>query len=161
MRIHLAADHAGYTVGRALEKHLTDVGHEVVWHAAAEFDDGDDYPLFAIHVAQAVIADEDDGTPTRGVVVGASGAGECIAANKVNGARAVAAATEGLVRDARRHADADILTLGSTYVDEATAIALVDAFIEEPFADLLEDARRIIYTNEFENSGTIEGWMVD
>jgi ribose 5-phosphate isomerase B len=161
MRIHLAADSSGYALARDLEAALAAEGHEVVWHAAPEFDEGDDYPIYAVRVGQAVIADEDAGIPVRGVLVGASGAGEAIAANKVPGVRAVAGLAVDYVRSARQHADADILTLGADFVDAATARELVEALVAEPFHDLLEDARRIVNTNEFESHGTIEGWMIE
>jgi ribose 5-phosphate isomerase B len=161
MRIHLAADSSGYALGRTLETALEAEGHDVVWHAAPELDEGDDYPIYAVRVGQAVIADEDAGIPVRGVLVGASGAGEAIAANKVAGVRAVAGLAVDFVRAARRHADADILTLGADFVDAAAARELVEALVSEPFDDLLDDARRIVNTNEFESHGTIEGWMID
>ncbi|GAB3616138.1 ribose-5-phosphate isomerase [Okibacterium endophyticum] len=160
MRIHIAADHNGYERARALESTLSAV-HEVIWHGPAELDPGDDYPVFAIRVGQAVVADEDAGTPARGVIVGASGAGESIAANKVAGVRAIAGATEELVREARRHADVSIVTIGTRILDRDAELAVVQALIDEPFAGLLDDARRILNTNEFESAGTIEGWLID
>lgn len=161
MRIHLAADSIGYELGRALERWLATEGHEPVWHAAPERDEGDDYPLFAVRVGKAVIADEDAGVPTRGVIVGGSGAGEAITANKVAGIRAIPGLGVEFVRLARAHADADVLTLGAHLITEADARELVTILIATPFADLLDDARRIVNTNEFESSGTIEGWMIE
>lgn len=160
MRIHLAADSSGYELARSLETALA-AEHEVVWHGAPELDEGDDYPLYAIRVGKAVIADEDSGVPVRGVLVGASGAGEVIAANKVAGIRAVSGQTADFVRAARQHVDADVLALGAQGTDAATALQLVKLLISEPFHDLLDDARRIVHTNEFESAGTIEGWMIE
>lgn len=161
MRIHLAGDSSGYDLARYLEQALVAEGHEVVWHASPELDEGDDFPLFAVRVGQAVIADEDAGVPVRGILVGHSGAGEVIAANKVAGVRAVSALSEDFVRSARRHADADVLALGVSLVDAPAAVSLVEAFLAEPFNDELDDARRIININEFESSGTIEGWLIE
>ena len=161
MRIHLAGDSRGYELARGLEKKLAAAGHEVAWHAAEAYDEGDDYPIYAIRVGQAVIADEDAGVPVRGVLVGSTGAGEAIAANKVSGVRAIPGLGADFVRSARRHADADILTLGTDFVDAATALQLVELLISEPFDNLLEDARRIVNTNEFESAGTIEGWLIE
>lgn len=160
MRIHLAADSTGYELARSLEASLR-AEHEVLWHGAPEFDKDDDYPIYAIRVGQAVIADEDSGVPVRGVLVGLSGAGESIAANKVAGIRAIAGQTADFVRLARQHSDADVLTLGADLMDAAAALSLVQLLIAEPFHDRLDDARRIVNTNEFESAGTIEGWMIE
>lgn len=161
MRIHLAADSSGYAIGRGLEASLSADGHEVLWHAAPEQDEGDDYPLYAVRVGKAVIADEDAGITTRGVLVGAYGTGEVIAANKVAGARAVHALSTETVIQARTHSDANVLTLGAHSTDEAAARDLVAAFLETGFSNVLDDARRIVNINEFESLGTIEGWNID
>jgi ribose 5-phosphate isomerase B len=161
MRIHLAGDSSGYELARYLEQVFVAEGHEVVWHGAPELDEGDDFPFFAVRVGQAVIADEDAGVPVRGILVGVSGAGEVIAANKVAGIRAAAGLSVEFVRSARRHADADVLAIGASFVDAPGAVALVDALLTEPFNDVLDDARRIININEFESSGTIEGWLIE
>ena len=159
MRIHLAGDSTGYALARELESQLGSLGHDVVWHGAPQLDEGDDYPAHSVRVGKAVIADEDSGVPVRGVLVGVSGAGEVIAVNKVAGIRAVSATSVDVVTLAREHADVDVLTLGAAVLDAATALTLVIALIDVPFANLLEDARRIVNTNEFESAGTIEGWM--
>lgn len=161
MRVHIAANYQGYALGRALESSLTTSGHEVLWHGAADFDENDDYPVYAIRAGQAVVADEDTGEHTMGIVIGSTGAAEVIAVNKVPGARAVLAETAEVIADARAHANANILVLGADRVDEQCALALVSAFQSTPFANLLDDARRVINVAEFEASGTIEGWMID
>lgn len=161
MRIHLGANFQGYRLARELERALSSAGHEVVWHAAPEFDDNDDYPVYAIRVGQAVVQDEDSGITSRGVMIGGTGAAEAIATNKVNGARAVHTDRLEVVIDARAHADANILVLGADLVALAQAEALTNALINEKFLTLLDDARRVVNTAEFENSGTIEGWMVE
>lgn len=161
MRIHLGANYQGYALGRELEARLTHAGHDVVWQGAPEFDDNDDFPLYCIRVGQAVVEDEDNGVTSRGVVIGGTGAAEAITTNKVNGARAVHTEQLDVVVDARAHADANILVLGAERVNAAHANTLVDALVSEPFLRLLDDARRIVNTAEFENSGTIEGWMIE
>lgn len=161
MRIHLAADHAGYTLGQAILAQLTEAGHDVSYHGADAHDDGDDYPAFSIKAAQAVIDDEDSGLDVRGIIVGSSGAGESITANKVNGIRAVPGQSVEFVRLARSQADATIVTLGAALQDAAAALAIVDAFVSTPFEVDPDDVRRIIHTAEYENAGTIEGWMVE
>ncbi|AWR20675.1 RpiB/LacA/LacB family sugar-phosphate isomerase [Aurantimicrobium photophilum] len=161
MRIHLGANYLGYELGRALEAWLDSTGFEVVWHGAPEFDNEDDYPLYSIRVGQAVIEDEDAGVPARGIIVGETGAPETIVANKVNGSRAVPGLSKEFVIDARQHADANILILGQKLIQEVDARELVTVFLAEDFLNILDDARRIINTAEFETSGTIEGWMIE
>lgn len=158
MRIHLGTDYNGYELARSLQAGLTAEGHDVQWHGAQEYDEGDDYPYYSIGVAQSVVKDEDDGVQAFGVICGKSGAGEVIAANKVNGARAITATEEAVAHDGRNHADANILTLGSVVVPPSKALELVRAFISTPFTGSLDDARRIVNTAEFETSSTIEGW---
>ena len=161
MRFHIAANYQGYARARALEASLAGEGHDVLWHASAEFDDNDDYTIYAIRAAQAVIEDEDAGVDARGIVVGGTGAAEAIVTNKVAGVRAVHADRRDVVVDARQHADVTILVLGADIVDEATSRDLVDALVSTPFLNNLDDARRVVNVAEFEASGTIEGWMIE
>ena len=161
MRIHLGTNYQGYQIARALETRLSAAGHEVHWLGAPEYDFNDDYPAIAIRVAQAVVADEDAAIYARGIQVGGEGAGEVIAANKVNGARAVAALSVEYVANARAHADANLLVLPTDWLDDAEIDSLLGAFFDTAFADSIDDARRIINTAEFETSGTIEGWTID
>lgn len=161
MRLHLAADHRGYELGRRLASWLsaTHVA-EVVWHGAEELDVGDDYPPLCVQVGLAVVTDQDAGTDARGIVFGGEGAGETIATNKVNGARAVPAIDADLIHAARRNADANILVVGADLIEESTAHALVGVFLDTPFSGDLDDARRLVNTAEYESSGTIEGWRL-
>jgi ribose 5-phosphate isomerase B len=161
MRIHMAGNHEGYALARELEKLLRTRDHDVQWHGPQTYDDGDDYPVYAINTAQAVVADEDAGVPTAGLLIGRSGAGESIAANKVNGARAIPGTSTALVKEARGHADANILCLGTAFADSDLALTLVETFLNTPFGNTLDDARRIVNTTEYETSGTIEGWMLE
>lgn len=161
MQLHIGANYQGYEYARRLEAWLKQNGHDVIWHGADAYDFEDDYPLFSFRVGQAVIADEDKGLETRGIVVGGTGSGEIVAANKVNGTRAVPAISVDYVTDAREHANANILVIGSETTDEATAQSMITALLDTKFLMSLDDARRLVNTNEFENSGTIEGWMIE
>jgi ribose 5-phosphate isomerase B len=161
MRIHIAGNHEGYALARELETALRARDHDVQWHGPQAYDEGDDYPVYAINTARAVVADEDAGVPTAGLLIGRSGAGESIAANKVNGARAIPGTSTDLVAEARRHADANILSLGAAFADSDLAQTLVETFLGTPFGNTLDDARRIVNTAEYETSGTIEGWMLE
>ena len=161
MRIHLGANFQGYEAARQLEARLATAGHEVNWMGPPALDFNDDYPGIVIRLAQAVVADEDAGVFARGIQVGGEGAGEVIAANKVNGARVVAALSPNYVVGARMTADANVLVLPTNWLDANDIDALVAAFVQTPFGDSIDDARRIINTAEFETSGTIEGWAID
>ncbi|MCM0616843.1 RpiB/LacA/LacB family sugar-phosphate isomerase [Paenarthrobacter sp. TYUT067] len=161
MRIHLSADHTGFNLAQSLLARLRERGHEVNYHGPSEFDDGDDYPKFTVATGQAVIADEDLGQPSLGIVVGATGIGEQITANKVKGIRAVVGTNPETITTARVHHDANVLTLGALSTSAVDALSLVDVFLSEKFTFEDADVRRILHTAEFENSGTIEGWMID
>ena len=134
MRIHVAADHAGFDLKTAVTEHLTDLGHEVVDHGAHVYDPQDDYPAFCLEAAQAVVADPG---------IGGSGNGEQIAANKVLGVRAALAWSVQTARLAREHNDANVMGLGARMHPRAEALAIVDAFIAEPFSVDERHQRRI------------------
>ena len=139
MRIHVAADHAGFDLKTAVTEHLTDLGHEVVDHGAHVYDPQDDYPAFCLEAAQAVVADPG----SLGLVIGGSGNGEQIAANKVLGVRAALAWSVQTARLAREHNDANVMGLGARMPPRAEALAIVDAFIAEPFSADERHQRRI------------------
>jgi ribose 5-phosphate isomerase B len=150
MRVHLAADHAGFELKQHLAEHLAAVGHEVVDHGAEGYDAQDDYPPFCFAAAEAVAADQD----SLGIVIGGSGNGEQIAANKVVGARAALGWSLQTARLARQHNDANVLAVGGRMhsLDEATAIA--DAFLAEPFSGDARHARRIGLLADYEAART-------
>ncbi|MFJ6376142.1 RpiB/LacA/LacB family sugar-phosphate isomerase [Pseudarthrobacter oxydans] len=161
MRIHLAADHAGFDLAQSLLVELRERGHDVTYHGAPEFDDGDDFPKFTVAAGKAVVADEDLGKPSLGIIIGATGIGEQITANKVKGIRAVLGCNPASLKEARTHHDANVLTLGARTNTPAEALSLAETFLAEKFQFGEADVRRILHTAEFENSGTIEGWMID
>ncbi|MFF2315294.1 RpiB/LacA/LacB family sugar-phosphate isomerase [Arthrobacter sp. NPDC058097] len=161
MRIHLSADHAGFQLAQNLLVELRRLGHDVNYYGAPEFDDGDDYPKFTVAAGQAVIADEDLGRTSLGIIVGATGVGEQITANKVKGIRAVVGWDAASLKEARNHNDANVLTLGARTKTVTDALSLTEVFLAEKFEFGEADVRRILHTAEFENSGTIEGWMID
>lgn len=161
MRYHIAANYQGYALAREIESQLTKAGIEVVWYGADDYDENDDYTVYTIRAAQAVVADEDNTVMSKGLVVGGTGAAEAIMANKVPGARAVHSHSEQVIQDARMHADANVLVIGANVLDADTALILLRSLAETPFSNNLDDARRIINVAEFENSGSIEGWMID
>ena len=139
MRIHIASDHAGYELKEHVAEHLRAAGHDVVDHGAASFDPQDDYPPMCIAAASAAVADPG----SLAVVIGGSGNGEQIAANKVVGARAALAWSEETARLARAHNDANVVAIGARMHSPDVAVELIDAFIAEPFSRDARHQRRI------------------
>jgi ribose 5-phosphate isomerase B len=139
MRLHLAADHAGFELKATLVEHLRAAGHEVIDHGAETYDAQDDYPAFCFAAAEAVVADPG----SLGVVVGGSGNGEQIAANKVTGVRCALAWDVTTARLARQHNDANVVGIGARQHPEEVALAIVDAFVSAPFSGDERHQRRI------------------
>ena len=139
MRIHIAADHAGYELKVHLVEHLRAGGHDVVDHGAHTYDAQDDYPSFCFAAGEAVVAEQG----SLGVVIGGSGNGEQIAANKVAGVRAALAWSTETAALGRAHNDANVVAIGARQhsVDESTGI--VEAFLAEPFSGDPRHQRRI------------------
>ena len=149
MRIHIAADHAGFELKTHLIDWLTANGHEPVDHGAHGYDADDDYPPFCVAAAAAAVADPS----SLAVVIGGSGNGEQIAANKVKGARAALAWSTETASLARQHNNAQIVSVGARMhtADEATAI--VEAFITTPWSDAARHQRRIDMLLAYEETG--------
>lgn len=158
-RIHFAADHGGYELGRALEARARAAGHDVVWHGAEALDPGDDYPIFAVTVGKSVVTDQDAGVDAFGVLVVDEGAAGIVAANKVNGARAVGAASPRAAADTRAIVDANVLVLEGIAF-EGNAWLTVAAFVTTSLPHNVDRGRQILQIEEYENSGTIEGWAI-
>lgn len=128
MRIALGADHAGYTLKVAVAKHLADLGHDVR-DLGTDSEASVDYPSFCAAVGRSVVSGGSD----RGIVMGGSGQGEAIAANKVHGVRAALCLDEFTARLAREHNDANVLSLGGRILAETFAMAIIDVFLETDF----------------------------
>lgn len=128
MRIALGSDHAGYELKTVVAKHLAEQGHEVI-DFGTDSDESVDYPAFCAVVARSVVAGDAD----FGIVLGGSGQGEQIAANKVHGARAALCSSEFMARLAREHNDANVLSLGGRVLGDALALAVVEAFLTTDF----------------------------
>ena len=146
MRVHIATDHAAFELKNYLVEQLTRAGHDVVDHGAETYDPMDDYPLFVIPCAEAVSAEAG-----IGIVLGGSGNGEQIAANKVKGIRAALAYNGELARLAREHNDANIMSLGGRMQSLEDAWEMVDIFINTPFSGDERHQRRIDEIREQEN----------
>jgi ribose 5-phosphate isomerase B len=128
MKIAIGSDHAGFEYKQAILAHLQAAGHEVKDFGAPSSDPVD-YPLFIRPVAQAVAAGEFE----RGIVLGGSGNGEAMAANRVRGIRCALCWNVESARLARQHNDANVISIGQRMIDEATAMAIVDTWLVTPF----------------------------
>ncbi|WP_258726602.1 ribose-5-phosphate isomerase [Cellulomonas sp. NS3] len=146
MRIHVAADHAGFELKSALTEHLRAAGHEVVDHGAHEYDAQDDYPPVCFAAGEAVVAEPG----SLGIVIGGSGNGEQIAANKVPGVRAVLAWSTETAQLGRQHNDANVIAIGARQHPVDDAVALVEAFVAEPFSGDPRHQRRIDLLTAYE-----------
>ncbi|WP_041684853.1 ribose-5-phosphate isomerase [Renibacterium salmoninarum] len=155
-RVHIATDHAGLELSAHLISHLGDRGYEVIDHGPSSYDPEDDYPAFCIHAAQAAMADTKAGVFALGIVLGGSGNGEQIAANKVEGIRAALVWNLETAKLAREHNDANVVAVGGRQhsVDEATG--LIEAFLAEPFSDGERHVRRIGKIAHFEQTGQVQ-----
>ncbi len=158
-RIHIAADFAGYDLGRALEARAVGAGYDVVWHGADEPDQGDDYPVYAVRIGTAVVTDQDAGVDAFGVLVVDEGFAGVIAANKVNGARAVQAASPRGAATTREVVDANVLVFEGIAFEENAWLTL-HAFVTTSMPHVVDHGRRVLQIEEYENAGTIEGWAV-
>lgn len=161
MRIHVATDHAGLEFSQQLRRHLTNQGHKVIDHGPAEYDALDDYPAFCINAAQAVARDNRDGMEALGVVLGGSGNGEQMAANKVEGVRAALVWSVATARLSREHNDANVISIGARQHELEEAIRFIDEFIATDFSGDERHVRRIAQLGEYERTGTIVGKGVD
>lgn len=128
MKVALGSDHAGFALKSVVAKHLADAGHDVV-DFGTDSEESVDYPAFCAAAARAVTSGEAD----RAIVFGGSGQGEQIAANKVHGIRAALCVNEWMARMARRHNDANVLSLGGRVLGDDLALSIVDTFLSEDF----------------------------
>ena len=150
MRVHIATDHAGMELSAHLVERLGAQGYEMVDHGPAEYDAQDDYPGFCINAARAVVADREQGLDSLGIVLGGSGNGEQMAANKVRGVRAALAWSLDTARLARQHNDANVISVGARQHTAEEIFALVETFVREPFSGDARHQRRIDQIAEYE-----------
>ena len=129
MRIHIGSDHAGLEFKGVIIKHLQGNGYEVIDHGPIEYDALDDYPVFCIPAAQGVANDPG----SLGIVLGGSGNGEQMAANKVKGIRAALVWSLETAVLAREHNNANVISIGGRMHTEEFCLELVDKFIATPF----------------------------
>lgn len=147
MRIHIGADHAGLELKSALIEHFSSQGHEVKDHGPYTYDALDDYPDFCIPAAVAVVKDPG----SLGIVIGGSGNGEQISANKVKGVRAALAWSVETAKLAKQHNNANVVAIGGRMHSIDDCKIILDAFISEPFSNDERHIRRIEKIAKYEN----------
>jgi len=155
MRVHLGSDHAGLELKEHLLNWLADHGFEAVDHGPFVYDALDDYPVFCLRAAEAVAADWQDGEQSLGVVVGGSGNGEAIAANKVKGVRCALVWSEETATLAREHNDANVVSVGGRMHTVEDMTRFVEVFLGTASSGEERHTRRIGMLADFEKTGNL------
>lgn len=151
MQVHIGGDHAAFELHQELLSFLAAEGHEVVDHGPFEYDAVDDYPVFVLRAAQAVAASPG----SRGIVLGGSGNGEQMAANKVQGIRAALCYNAELAQLAREHNDAQIISIGGRMQSVDEAKEMVRVFLATEFTGEERHQRRIDMVSRYESEGEL------
>jgi ribose 5-phosphate isomerase B len=146
VRVHLGSDHAAFELKNQLAEHVRALGHDPVDAGPPAYDAEDDYPVYVLRAAEAVIADPG----SLGIVLGGSGNGEAIAANKVLGVRAALAWNDDTARLARQHNDANVLSIGARQVTFAEAAGFVEIFLNTAFTREERHVRRLAMVTSYE-----------
>ena len=131
MKIHIATDHAGLELKNAIRDYLKEKDHDVTDHGAHKFDVQDDYPDFILPCSRAVAADPE----SRGIILGGSGQGEAMAANRIKGVRAAVyyGSEREIARLSREHNNANVLSLGARFISEQEIYDIIETWLDEPF----------------------------
>ena len=148
MRVYLGSDHAGFELKNHLVEWLKEAGHEPVDCGPHIYDAQDDYPPFCLRAAERAAADPE----ALGIVIGGSGNGEQIAANKVKGVRAALAWSEETASLGRQHNNANVIAVGGRMHPIEDTIAFIDAFVAEPFSNDERHQRRIDQVADYEKT---------
>ncbi len=148
MRVYLGSDHAGYELKQQVIEHLTKTGHQPTDCGAYHYDADDDYPPFCIAAAARTVADPG----SLGIVIGGSGNGEQIAANKVPGVRCALAWSTETAALARQHNNAQLIGIGARMHSTAEVLKIVDAFLSTPWSKAQRHQRRIDLLADYERT---------
>ena len=151
MRVYLGSDHAGFELKTRLIQWLTEAGHEPVDCGPEAYVHDDDYPPHVMRAARGVVGDPG----SLGIVIGGSGNGEQIAANKIPGIRAAVAWTDETAQLARAHNDANVLSLGARMYTIEEAVGFARVFISTPFSGETRHARRLAMIADYEKTGDL------
>ncbi len=149
MRIACGFDHGGFPLRETIFETLREDGHEIIDLGATTYEDGDDYPDFALAVCREVVG----GGAERGVLVCGSGAGVAVAANKIDGIRAAMAHDTYTAAQCVEHDACNVLALGARVIGPVIAAELVSAFAGAAFTGEERHARRLAKVNEIERAG--------
>jgi ribose 5-phosphate isomerase B len=149
VRVHLGSDHAGFELKAHLIAHLAGLGHEPVDVGPFAYDPEDDYPPYCVAAAQAVV----DDPGSLGIVIGGSGNGEQMAANKVPGIRCALGWSVETATLSRQHNDAQVLSIGARMHSLEEAAAFAEAFVTTPFSHDPRHQRRIDMLTEYQRTG--------
>ena len=155
MRVHIGSDHAGLELKAHLLARLAELGHEPVDHGPFVYDALDDYPVFCLRAAAGVVQDQAAGVEALGVVVGGSGNGEQIAANKVAGVRSALAWSDETASLAREHNDANVISVGGRMHSLEDMTRFVEIFLATPFSGDERHVRRIGMLADYEATGDL------
>jgi ribose 5-phosphate isomerase B len=148
MRVYLGSDHAGLELKQYLVRRLAERGDDVTDVGPVALDPEDDYPPYSVHTAARVVSDPG----SLGIVIGGSGNGEQISANKVPGVRAALAWSTEIARLARQHNDANVVALGARMHSAEEAWVLTTTFLDTPFSNEPRHARRIAQVAAYEQT---------
>jgi ribose 5-phosphate isomerase B len=148
MRVYLGSDHAGFELKQAIIEHLRENGHEPIDCGAFTYDPEDDYPAFCIAAALKTLADPEG----LGIVLGGSGNGEQIAANKVPGIRCALGWSVETATLARQHNNAQVIGIGGRMHTVPEALAIVDAFLDAEWSKADRHQRRIDILDDYERT---------
>jgi ribose 5-phosphate isomerase B len=151
MRVYLGSDHAGFELKNHLVEHLQKQGHDVVDVGPHVYDAEDDYPPFCLATGAQVVADPG----SLGIVIGGSGNGEQIAANKIDGVRSALVWKVEIAQLARQHNDSNVCSIGARQHTPEEAAAFADAFLSTPFSGDPRHQRRIDQLTEYERTGEL------
>ena len=147
MRIYIGTDHAGFEMKEDLKEYLSDLGHDVIDQGAYELNPTDDYPDFVALVAEGVVDASVEGPEeVFGIVLGGTGTGEAIEANRLLGVRTAVyyGGPKEIITLSREHNDANVLSLGARFISLAEAKEAVKLFLETPFSGEERHIRRIV-----------------
>ena len=152
MRVHIGSDHAGLELKDHLLNWLVDNGYEAVDHGPFVYDALDDYPVFCLRAAEGVAAERAEGLDSLGIVIGGSGNGEQMAANKVQGVRAALVWNDDTAALARDHNDANVISVGGRQHTIEEMTRFIDIFLKAPFSGDERHARRIGQMSDYEQT---------
>ncbi|HEX6526005.1 MAG TPA: ribose-5-phosphate isomerase [Streptosporangiaceae bacterium] len=151
MRVYLGSDHAGFELKARIIEWLVSAGHEPVDCGPTAYVPDDDYPVYVMRAAEGVAGDPG----SLGIVIGGSGNGEQIAANKITGIRAALAWTDETAQLARLHNDANVLSLGARMYEADAALGFAKVFVSTAFSGESRHARRLAMIADYEKTGEL------